>query len=237
MRDISGRSDIAGRLRRALVAPMVLAGVLAGAAQAAEYAAIDPPQPGAFEDAVEVREFFAYTCPHCFELEGELHAWSEALPGHVRVNRTPVVFSDRFEPLARAWYVIDALQLGHEVHVALFEAFHEQGRRLESRDAIREVFVERGVDAARFDAAYDSFGVRSRVRQARQAARDYRIASVPTLAVDGRYMTNASMTGGHARLLEVVTELAERRARERGLAGGESTAQQPASATARAMKS
>lgn len=223
MSAIDGKSNAGTWLRQAFVALIVLAGGLTGAAQAAEYAVIDPPQPMAFEDAVEVREFFAYTCPHCFELEAELHAWSEALPAHVRVNRTPVVFSDRFEPLARAWYVIEALQLDHAVHVALFEAIHEQGRHLESREAIREVFVDRGVEAERFDAAYDSFGVRSRVRQARQAARDYRIASVPTLAVDGRYMSNASMTGGHARLLAVVGELAERRARERGLGDGPPT--------------
>jgi protein dithiol oxidoreductase (disulfide-forming) len=54
---------------------------------------------------------------------------------------------------------------------------------------------------------YNSFALQAMVQRADQIARAYRVQGVPTMAVGGRYMTSASMTGSHENTLKVVDEL------------------------------
>ena len=65
-------------------------------------------------------------------------------------------------------------------------------------------------------AAYTSFGVNSMLQRADQLARAMRIQGVPTVAVDGRFLTSASMAGSHEAALKVVDQLIERVRKERG---------------------
>ena len=71
-------------------------------------------------------------------------------------------------------------------------------------------------DSARFMAAYTSFGVNSKLQRADQLARAMRIQGVPTVVVDGRFVTSASMAGSHEEALKVVDQLIERVRKERG---------------------
>lgn len=52
-------------------------------------------------EKIEVVEFFAYTCPHCFRLETVIGPWSRHLPTGVVFQRIPVVFQESARPLAR----------------------------------------------------------------------------------------------------------------------------------------
>jgi thiol:disulfide interchange protein DsbA len=64
--------------------------------------------------------------------------------------------------------------------------------------------------------AYKSFGVNSMLQRADQLGRAMRIKGVPTVAVDGRFLTSASMAGGHPEALKAVDQLIERIRKERG---------------------
>ena len=50
----------------------------------------------------------------------------------------------------------------------------------------------------------------TKTNQARQLAQAYKIDSVPTMAVHGRYLTSASQAGTHERVLQVVESLVQR---------------------------
>jgi thiol:disulfide interchange protein DsbA len=71
-------------------------------------------------------------------------------------------------------------------------------------------------DPAKFMDAYKSFGVNSKLQRADQLARAMKIQGVPTVAVDGRFLTSASMAGSHDGALQVVDQLVERIRKERG---------------------
>ena len=64
-----------------------------------------------------------------------------------------------------------------------------------------------GVDAATFDDTFESFAVYTKIQRADELARRYRVSSVPTVVVNGKYTTNATMAGSYPKLLEVVDEL------------------------------
>jgi thiol:disulfide interchange protein DsbA len=49
--------------------------------------------------------------------------------------------------------------------------------------------------------------VNADIARAKALARDYKITGVPTLAINGKYLTSASMAGSHEKALAVADEL------------------------------
>src|SRR5690606_34355112 len=67
-----------------------------------DYVRLGRPAPvDAPAGQVEVLEFFAYTCIHCFNFEPVFESWKSKAPAHVVVRRVPVAFSEAFVPLQR----------------------------------------------------------------------------------------------------------------------------------------
>ena len=81
------------------------------------------------------------------------------------------------------------------MHAAFYEEIHARGNRLASRAALAEFFARFGVDAATFDATFDSSEVDARVQRAVALSREYGIRATPSLVVAGRYPTNPSLAG------------------------------------------
>jgi thiol:disulfide interchange protein DsbA len=73
------------------------------------YERIKNPQPVESGNKIEVIEFFSYGCPHCAELEPFLETWLAKAPQDVAFRRVPVVFQQRWEPLGKIYYTLDAL--------------------------------------------------------------------------------------------------------------------------------
>lgn len=168
---------------------------------------------------IEVREFFWYGCPHCYAIEGSLERWIKRLPDNVEFVRTPAT-APRWLVHAQAYYAFAALNAGARTHAALFRAIHENNRRLDNESALAEFAKEQGVDPAKFREEFASGGVRFNVQQAKQTNEAYQITSVPMFAVDGKYVTSASMAGGEAQLFSVLDQLIRKAARERPAQAG-----------------
>lgn len=199
------------QLSRLLATALVCLPLAWGAAVAAEagkdYAPIQPIQPTDSRGKVEVIEFFAYTCPHCFELEPELNAWARKLPKNVVLKRQPVIFSDKLEPMARAFFALEALGVVERLHGDLFNAIHVEDQDLSNPDAFFDWGAQHGLDRTQLKNAFHSFTTATKVNRAKQLQRAYKVAGVPALAVNGKYLTSASMTGSNGRTLQVVSEL------------------------------
>lgn len=200
----------------ALCLPLALAAQPAAALESGrDYMVLNPAQMPETKGKVEVVEFFAYTCPHCFELEPDLNAWARKLPKDVVLKRVPAVFSEKWEPMARAYYALEALGLLEKMHGDVFNAIHVDEKDITSAEAFLDWAAKRGVNRARLSDAFNSFGVAAKVARAKQMSKAYRLTGVPALAVGGKYLTSASMTGSHQKALEAVDALIamERRGR------------------------
>jgi thiol:disulfide interchange protein DsbA len=91
---------------------------------------------------------------------------------------------------ARAYYTAEVLGKLDVMHDAFYDEIHERGNPLASRAALADFFERFGVDAATFDATFDSSDVDERMRRAVALNREYGIIGTPTLVVAGRYSTN-----------------------------------------------
>jgi len=191
----------------ALAAGFVAA--LPGTAQAqqpregTEYIRLQQPQATDSPGKVEVTEFFWYSCPHCNALEPSLESWIKKLPADVVVRRVPVRFNAGMEPQQRLYYTLEALGKVDQLHRMVFTAIHEQRQPLNTANRIFDWAEKQGLDRAQFTAAYNSFGVQSMVQRATKLAEAYKIDGVPTLAINGRYLTSPSLTGSNLGALQV----------------------------------
>lgn len=184
-----------------------------------EFKSLEQPMPTADKDKVEVIEFFWYGCPHCYHFEPNINKWLASKPDNVSFIRIPAVFRQNFIPHARAFYTAEYLGVTDKVHKAIFEAYHEKKQKLQSKQGISEVFMQQGVSKEEFDKAWHSFVVQSKLKRAINMTGRYKISSVPTMVINGKYLTHASMANvrtpeksGHDMTIEVTNWLIAREA-------------------------
>lgn len=156
---------------------------------------------------IDVIEFFWYGCPHCNSFEPMLDAWVHKLPADVVFRRVPVSFTAMHELHARMFYALEATGLLETLHRRVFAAMHVQRRRLDKEADILAFVAEQGGDRAKFADAMKSFGVATKLRQARSLSDGYKIDGVPALGVHGRFYTSGSLANGLERSLVVSDHL------------------------------
>jgi thiol:disulfide interchange protein DsbA len=175
------------------------------------YQPLPVPVQTANNDAVEVVEVFSYACVHCYNFEAPLATWVARHGSGVDFRRSPAIFNPTWEQLARAYYAAEALGVTVQMHAALFEAIHVVPRDVRDPEVLAELFYEQAdVDPVQFNKVFASFGVRSKVQQASARGRAYRVTSVPSFIVNGKYRIDARMAGGSANMLKVAEFLIER---------------------------
>lgn len=148
---------------------------------------------------IEVLEFFWYNCPHCFAFEPQLAEWVKKRGDTIVFKRVPVGFRESFVPQQKMYYALEAMGKLDPVHRAVFDAVHVAHIQLDKEDKIFDFVEKQGVDRKKFVDTFNSFGVQSKVSRVRQLQETYQIDSVPTIVIDGRFVTAPSMVGSGIR--------------------------------------
>jgi thiol:disulfide interchange protein DsbA len=175
------------------------------------YVRLAQPVAAASGGKIDVIEFFWYGCPHCNAFEPALEAWSKKLPADVALRRVPVAFREEpFVAHQKIFYALEALGALETMHRKVFFAIHNERARLDKLTDIAAFMSKNGVDGAKFTEAFNSFGVQTKARQAKQLAEAYKIDGVPAIGIQGRYWTSNSLAGGGDRSLNVADYLIER---------------------------
>jgi thiol:disulfide interchange protein DsbA len=173
------------------------------------YERVLPAQPTSTGDKVEVVEMFWYGCPHCNSLEPYVNRWLKKKPAQAEFVRMPAIFRPDWELHARAYYTAEILGVLDKTHDAMFEAIHQQKRRLNTDAEIQKLYAEHGVSAEDFNRVFRSFAVEAKIRRAKDMSERYGIRGVPALIVNGKYRTGAQQAGGNANIFRVVDYLVE----------------------------
>jgi protein dithiol oxidoreductase (disulfide-forming) len=157
--------------------------------------------------AVEVVEFFWYGCPHCYAFEPTLEAWVKKLPADVAFRQVPVGFMAPHQYHARLFYALEETGALGAMHRKVFNAIHQQGKRLNNDGDIAQFAKDNGVDGDKLVQAMKGFSVSTKATRAKQLADAYKIDGVPAIGVQGRFYTAASLAGGHERAVVVADQL------------------------------
>ncbi len=220
----SPQVDLATRQFLKATAQIVAVGGLALALPAAraqapqagrDYRPVNPPQQTESAGKLEVLEFFWYGCPHCNSFEPVLKSWVKSQPADVSFRKMHVGLVPSWVPHQQLFYALDALGKTDALNEAVFRAIHVQRNPLNKPEAMADFVAGHGVDRKQFLDAYNSFGVRTKMRRAVQQSAAYGLEGVPALAVNGKWFTAPSMAGGNAQALKVVEFLLDRERKAR----------------------
>jgi thiol:disulfide interchange protein DsbA len=201
------------RMLRSLAAGLLAVAALPASAadvvEGVQYKPLRPAQPTSVAPGkVEVVEVFWYACGHCYLLEPRLEAWEKkGKAPYVELTRLPAVWNEMLKTHARLFYTVEILGKP-ELHTEVFREINVRGNRLDTPEKIEAFFAARGVANADFQKAFSGFAVESKLARAADLNKRYRITSTPTVIVNGKYVTDASMAGGEEQLFRVIDTLA-----------------------------
>lgn len=176
----------------------------------AKYITLDTPQATQTGDKIEVLEVFWYGCPHCYAFEPFLEKWLHNKPDNVEFRLMPGILNGGWVAHARAYYTAEKLGVLDRIHHQLFDAIHKDRRNIFDEDSIKQFFVEQGVNGDEFSKVYDSSEIDEKLKQAAREQISAKITGVPSIIINGKYLTSPSMTGSYESLEKVMNSLIER---------------------------
>jgi thiol:disulfide interchange protein DsbA len=205
-----------GRAVIALVAFAMVAGTAsAQLVEGKNYMRLPNPQPVETGNKIEVVEFFSYGCPHCAALEPYLDKWLDNLPPDVAFRRVPVMFHSDWVQLAKVYYTLDAMGQATKLSPEVFKAIHQQNVNLSDKNKFFDWAASKGLDRKKVEEVFSSFAIDGKIKRAMQVAQEYHIEGVPTVIVDGKFLTSSDRVGTHANLPPAITELVAKARSER----------------------
>jgi len=163
-----------------------------------EYQRLTQPQPTDTGKKVEVLEFFWYNCPHCHAFEPHLAEWAKKQGDRIVLKRIPVGFRESFAPQQKLYFTLEAMNR-LDLHRVVFDAIHQRRMKLNTEPEIMAFIEKQPIDQKKFAETFSSFSVQSRVARVRQLQEAFKIDGVPTVAIDGQYLTSPSIVGQSMR--------------------------------------
>lgn len=154
---------------------------------------------------IEVMEIFWYGCSHCYSMDAPLNTWVKKLPSDVYFKRVPGLPNASWAPMAKAFYAMEALAVSEKLHTKLFEAIHKTKtlNPTDEKAAIEWVTLQSGLDKLKVEQAFKSFTINTSLNRAALVFRNSGATGVPSLVIDGKYITSATAAGGNEQALKV----------------------------------
>ena len=153
---------------------------------------------------IEVTEIFWYGCIHCYHMDPILDAWVKKLPADVVFKRMPGLPQPAWAPMAKAFYAMEDLKLSAKLHTPLFDAIQKE-KSLNPTDelaAIDWMTKKSGLDRQKIEDAFKSFSMNNKLNRAAQTFRASGATGVPSLIIDGQYITSSTMAGSNEEALK-----------------------------------
>ena len=181
-----------------------------------DYAVVTPPQKTDDPSKVVVIEFFSYGCPHCNAFNPSLTLWQNRLPKDVRLEREAVIFGRQpWAKLAQIYYALQEIGEAEQLTPAVYGALHVERVNWQTDNDIIDWMAAHGVNREQFASALNSFSMRTYVTRGEQLAMAYKVQSVPTLIVDGKYALPIADNGNFPAQLAIVDRLIDKARAER----------------------
>lgn len=161
--------------------------------------------PTANPAKIEVNEIFWYGCIHCYHMDPVLEAWAKKLPADVVFKRTPGLPNPSWAPMAKAFYTLEELKLLEKLHTPLFDAAHKQKalNPTDEKAVIDWITKQSGLDRVKVEEHFKSFSMNNKLNRAAQTFKASGATGVPSLVIDGQYITSSTMVGGNEQALRV----------------------------------
>ncbi len=140
-----------------------------------------------------VTEFFSFYCPHCHSFEPVIQQLKQQLPEGVKLQKNHVSFmGGKMGPsMSKAFATMVALKIEDQMIPVMFNRIHNMRKAPRNDEELRQIFLDEGIDANKFDSAFKGFAVDSMVRRMDKQFEDSGLTGVPAVIVNNKYQVQA----------------------------------------------
>ena len=160
---------------------------------------------------VEIVELMWLGCPHCYSLEPMMLEYKNNHPKYVEFKQVPAMLNPSWSADANTFYIAELLDPKGEKGLVnrIFQAIHDQKRRLKNPDAVNRFFVQQGFTEEQVNNVRNSMEFQAKLKRAQEFSATSQAQSVPTVIINGKYRTSPYMAGGNDKVMEVLRFLAK----------------------------
>lgn len=173
------------------------------------YELIENPQPIPDNGQFYVEEFFLYSCPHCYKIEPNVEKWLKNKPKDVTFERVPAILGKQWGAYAHVYYVMEHNGFIEKSHRPMFDAIHKDDKFMNNLPELTPFLAEYGMDSSAVKKAFTETNpeIAAKVKKALLRISAYKISSVPTFVVNGKYRVSASTAGGEDKVFDVIDDI------------------------------
>ncbi|SHO54306.1 thiol:disulfide interchange protein DsbA/DsbL [Vibrio quintilis] len=137
-----------------------------------------------------VTEYFSFYCPHCFEFEPVIQKLKLHLPKDTEFQKNHVSFmgGSMGAPMSKAYATMISLGVEDKMIPVMFNRIHVERNAPKTEAALKQIFIDQGVDAKKFDATFNSFAVDSMARRFDKGFQESKLTGVPSVIVNNKYL-------------------------------------------------
>lgn len=142
----------------------------------------------------EIREFFSFFCPHCYEVEQMFTPLNKEFVNKAEVVYNPVwqIGGELGKRTQSAYAVAKKLGKENEIRALLFKRIKQTEGHLQVNDDFAYIFDIVGVNAKSYRDELKTAEVKTLISNYNQKIADYGLNSVPQIIVNGKYLINLS---------------------------------------------
>ena len=152
-------------------------------------------------------------------MPGEEEFKAELKDSGIEIIPVPVAWNESYEIFPKIYYSFEAMGLTDKYHMKFWNwVLHTDHSWNSKEDVLPDVerWIERqGIDLALWRRTFNSFTVRTKVRNANALWQRYGIDSTPMTGVSGRYLTAPHLVGNRRATIESIRFLIEKVRKER----------------------
>ncbi|WP_114787743.1 thiol:disulfide interchange protein DsbA/DsbL [Vibrio tetraodonis] len=140
-----------------------------------------------------VTEYFSFFCPHCNTFEPIIQQLKAQLPKDTKFQKVHVSFmgGSMGEPMSRAYATMVVLKAEDKMIPVMFNRIHNMRKPPQNEQELRQIFLDQGIDAKKFDAAFKGFAVDSMARRFDKQFEQSGLTGVPAVIVNNKYLVEA----------------------------------------------
>ncbi len=156
-----------------------------------------------------VEEYFSFYCNHCYHFEPLIEQLKAALPVGVKFQKKHVSFmGGRMGPsMSKAYATMVSLQIEDKMTPLMFNRIHTMQRAPNNDADLRQIFLDEGVDAKKFNSTFNSFAIDSMTRNFDNGFKKAKLRGVPALIVNGKYHVNTKSISNSDELNRLINHL------------------------------
>ncbi len=162
-----------------------------------------PDKPVADEFRAPIVQFVYYGCDACLKVEQELGAWLD----EERVLRLPSVLRPAWRPAAKLWLALERIDADPAIHRQIMEALSAAPDASMKLEPLLALAVELGADEEALQAAITEPELYKALARIDALSDAWDVRGVPAFIVNGRFYTDANLTGTLDHLRRVLQAL------------------------------